>query len=184
MVNTTMLGRMACRARCLCTGLADSRGADAGTSLLERVNAVRKSNRAIAPAMKALGGKAPARHGKGLSLPLRWKPVAAHVEHWMVHTWFKTFPYGARVRKLRRDIAFRMPPLANGEKVGKPDELELRQFLERLEARGVVELTLTPAREEKGATPVVRPTAADAPWRTPMHDARLRKPRKARPADD
>ena len=182
MVITTMLGRLACRARCLCTGLADGRGANAGTSLLERVNAIRKSNRAIAPAMKALKGKAPARHGKGLSLPLRWEPVAAHVEHWMVQTWFKTFPHGARVRKLRRDIAFRMPPLANGEKVGKPNELELLQFLERLEARGVVELTTTPRRrtDDRGdPKPVVRPPAADAPWRTPLHDARLRTPRKA-----
>ena len=182
MVITTMLGRLACRARCLCTGLADGRGANAGTSLLERVNAIRKSNRAIAPAMKALKGKAPARHGKELSLPLRWEPVAAHVEHWIVQTWFVKFPCGARVRRLRRDIAFRMPPLANGEKVGKPNELELLQFLERLEARGVVELTTTPRRrtDDRGdPKPVVRPPAADAPWRTPLHDARLRTPRKA-----
>ena len=71
--------------------------------------------------------------------------------------WFRKYPLGARVRKLRRDIAFRMPPLDTGERLGKPGVSELREFLESLHERGVVEMTLSKDADRTGAQPIVRP---------------------------
>ena len=45
------------------------------------------------------------------TLPLALRPHASAMEHYVVNTWVKMYPEGAIMRRLQRDIAFRMPKL-------------------------------------------------------------------------
>ena len=45
------------------------------------------------------------------TLPLALRPHASAMEHYVVNTWGKMYPEGAIMRRLQRDIAFRMPKL-------------------------------------------------------------------------
>ena len=45
------------------------------------------------------------------TLPLALRPHASAMEHYVVNTWVNMYPDGAIMRRLQRDIAFRMPEL-------------------------------------------------------------------------
>ena len=124
-------------------------------SLLERVRAMRALDEGKIPAR--LREDAAARHIDGdlhhedaahdgddddhlyQELPLHVRPYAADVERYIVHAWVKQYPLGARLRKLQRDIAFRMPR-PHGEQPGKMDMDELKQLVCLLRDRGVIEV--------------------------------------------
>ena len=60
------------------------------------------------------------------------------LEAFVVETWLPTFPYGARLRRLQRDIAFRMLP---AHQRGKLDyETELVPLVGYLQRRGILKI--------------------------------------------
>ena len=64
-------------------------------------------------------------------------PYLPAVEAFIVDTWIPSFPQGARMRRLQRDIAFRMLPL-NKRPPGKVAYEDLATVLGHLEKRGIL----------------------------------------------
>jgi len=77
--------------------------------------------------------------------PFLQNPIPEHLasklpdlEAFVVETWLPTFPYGARLRRLQRDIAFRMLPV---HQRGKLDyETELVPLVGYLQRRGILKI--------------------------------------------
>jgi len=94
-------------------------------------------------------------------LPFLDKPVPKHLEkacpaleEYIVNTWLPMYPLGARIRKLQRDVAFRMKK----RRLGKLDYKELLPILGKFERKGLVKLRIG----EKGrAIVILRPDADD-----------------------
>ena len=68
------------------------------------------------------------------------RPFLADVELYLTDGWFKKFPSGARLRRLQRDIAFRMPLTLSDRRAGQPPKLaseHLLPLVELLAERGL-----------------------------------------------
>ena len=96
------------------------------------------------------------------TLPLHLRPYAADVERYIVHAWVQQYPLGARLRKLQRDIAFRMPWPA-GDGLGKMDVDELKQFVCLLADRGLVDVVESVEANGSPKTIVMRARPSTTP---------------------
>lgn len=70
-------------------------------------------------------------------VPSHLQPYLPAIESFVVDTWLPTFPSGARLRRLQRDLAFRMLPIEQRP----PDKLlyeELATVVGHLQRRGVL----------------------------------------------
>ena len=87
-------------------------------------------------------------------VPKNLKEAFPAIEEYIVNTWLPMYPMGARIRKLQRDVAFRMKT----RRLGKLAYKELLPILGELERKGLVKLRIG----KKGrAIVILRPDADD-----------------------
>ena len=70
----------------------------------------------------------------GQPTPKKFKPYLAAIETYIVEKWLPSYPHGAKIRKLQRDIAFRMKP----DSPGKLPRNVLDTIVGDLHRRGVI----------------------------------------------
>jgi len=74
---------------------------------------------------------------KNQPIPKKLQHHLPNIERFLTDTWLPMYPMGARLRKLQRDIAFRMP---RKERPGKLTYEQLMPFVGVFESKGLIRL--------------------------------------------